>query len=65
MTHNDMTVAPTYRVLAPMIQIVCDYRTLKNAPLDRQFRVGDVLPAWVPDEEIRRLHDLGFIEVSA
>lgn len=61
-----MTESTTsYRVVAPMIQVAVDYKTLKNAALERQFRFGDVMPTWVPRDELDRLLAAGFIEVSA
>ena len=56
--------SPAYRVVAPMIQVGVDHRAHQNTALERQFRAGDVLPTWVPSDELARLAEGGFIEVT-
>jgi hypothetical protein len=52
----------TYRVVAPLIQVGHTYKPPKNTAIERTFRVGDILPAWVPHDELERLSSEGFIE---
>lgn len=61
MTDNSEPVS--YRVTMPMVQIVGHVPfTGKHQVLDRHLRLGDVVPSWVPADEVERLVEGGFIE---
>ncbi len=65
MTKSKGAEAPTYRVIMPMVQILGHIPFAgRHQVHERTLYQGDVVPAWVPQEEVSRLLDGQFIEVT-